>query len=70
MMSRLNAIEPSGGTAMRDSLLAGTGLVLKLNQALMQLGEAEHWNFVHIIITDGQDTSSKASLEDTAAAML
>jgi hypothetical protein len=69
IMARLNAITPEGGTAMRDSLLTGITLILKLNQALMQIGEAENWHFVHIIITDGQDTGSKATLEDTAATM-
>jgi Mg-chelatase subunit ChlD len=69
VMARLNAITPSGGTAMRDSLLTGVTLILKVNEALMQIGEAENWHFVHIIITDGQDTESKASLEDTAAMM-
>lgn len=69
VMPRLNAITPSGGTAMRDSLLAGIGLILKLNSALGQIGEAERWNFVHILITDGEDTESKRSLEETARAM-
>lgn len=68
-MSRLNAITPNGGTAMRDSLLAGISLILKLNDALMQIGEEERWNFVHILITDGQDTGSEASLEEAAKAM-
>ena len=68
ILPRLNQAVPSGGTAMRDSMLAGIGLILKLNSALGQLGVSTMCNFVHIVITDGQDTSSKASLEDTAAA--
>jgi Mg-chelatase subunit ChlD len=54
---------------MRDSLMAGTSLILKLNQGLMLAGQAETWNFVHILITDGEDTGSKASLEQAAAVM-
>jgi len=69
VMPRLNAITPGGGTAMRDSLIAGVGLILKLNSALGELGEAERWNFVHILITDGQDSESKSTLEDAAKVM-
>lgn len=70
VLSRLDCIEPDGSTVMRDSLLAGTLLILKLGQALTQIGEADRWNFVHILITDGMDTDSKATLAETAAAML
>jgi len=69
VMARLNSITPSGGTVMRDALLAGVSLILNLNSALMQIGEAERWNFVHILITDGQDSGSKSTLEDAAGAM-
>ena len=69
ILAGLNGITPDGGTAMRDSMLLGIGLILKLNEALGQLGVAQIWNFVHILITDGQDTSSKASIEDTAKAL-
>jgi len=51
---------------MRDSLLVGVGLILKLNSALGELGEAERWNFVYILITDGEDSESKSILEDAA----
>ena len=69
ILARLNAIEPDGGTALRDSMLGGIGMILKLNQILGQLGAGQCWNFVHIVITDGQDTSSKATLRDTAQAL-
>jgi Mg-chelatase subunit ChlD len=70
LLAKLQAIVPNGRTAMRDSLLAGISLILKLNTALQELSLAETWNFVHIVITDGQDTASRASLQDTAKAML
>jgi hypothetical protein len=69
LLAKLQAITPDGRTAMRDSLLAGISLILKLNTALQELRVAETWNFVHIVITDGQDTASRASLQDTAKAM-
>jgi hypothetical protein len=68
-MASLDSISPDGGTAMRDSLLTGIGMILNLNAALMQIGRADDWHFMHILITDGQDTSSSASLEDAAERM-
>ena len=41
VLRSLNCIEPSGGTAMRNSLMAGTMLILKLGQTLAQIGEAD-----------------------------
>lgn len=69
LMASLDSISPDGGTAMRDSLLTGIGMILNLNAALMQIGRADDWHFMHILITDGQDTSSSASLEDAAERM-
>ena len=65
LLSSLSKIQPSGNTAMRDSLLMGISLILKLNTALAQLGMHENWHFLHILITDGEDTSSKATLAQT-----
>lgn len=49
----LRKISPNGGTAMRDSLIQGSQLMLKLNQYLKQVGTDSHFNFVHVILTDG-----------------
>lgn len=38
--------------------------MLQLNTLVHKLGMGGLWNFVHIVITDGQDTSSKASLKE------
>jgi len=61
----LNNITPDGGTSMRDSLLYGCNLMIKLNALLHQVGTANHWNFVHVILTDGADAGSKASFVHT-----
>jgi hypothetical protein len=58
----LKRISPDGGTAMRDSLIEGCKLMLKLNQVLKEMDSDSHWNFVHVILTDGADCSSKNSL--------
>jgi len=49
----LRKIKPNGGTAMRDSLIRGNQLMLKLNQGLKEMGTDSHFNFVHVILTDG-----------------
>jgi len=36
---------------------------------LAKLGTAKEWNFVHVVVTDGFDTASKSSLEETCALM-
>ncbi|CAG9315790.1 unnamed protein product [Blepharisma stoltei] len=61
---KLSRLSPSGGTALRDSVETGLGLILRLNAELNKLGTGEVWNFLHIVITDGEDTSSETSLEE------
>ena len=55
---------------MRDSLIEGCKLMLKLHNALKQMGTADHYNFVHVVLTDGIDENSKSSLEDAIKIML
>jgi hypothetical protein len=65
----LNKIEPTGGTAFRDALMGGCNMLIKLHQVLQQTGQAENWNLVHVILTDGDDAGSKTSLMDAAQVM-
>jgi uncharacterized protein YegL len=62
--SRLARISPNGETALRDSVKAGIGLIMKLNLTLDKLNCAGAWSFVHIVITDGVDTVSKTSPQE------
>jgi len=66
----LRKINPNGGTAMRDSLIQGCQLMLKLNQTLKETGTDSAWNFVHVVLTDGADCNSKNSLEEALKIML
>mmetsp|Transcript_10567 Transcript_10567/g.20347 ORF Transcript_10567/g.20347 Transcript_10567/m.20347 type:complete len:254 (+) Transcript_10567:1241-2002(+) len=66
----LEKISPQGNTAMRDSILLGVMSILRANQQLQKQGCANQVDFVHIVITDGEDTASSASLEDTMGMML
>jgi hypothetical protein len=58
----LNKIEPSGGTAFRDSLIGGCTLLMKLYQVLDKAGQSQTWNLVQVILTDGDDQHSKTDL--------
>lgn len=70
LMYKLDRIAPSGQTAMRDSMKVGIAMILQLNQLLGRIGVAQVWNFLHIVITDGQDTQSSTSLEDLCGLMM
>jgi len=47
---------------MRDSLIQGCELMLKLNQALRDTGTDGNWDFVHVLLTDGIDEHSTNSI--------
>lgn len=49
------------GTAVRDAIITSISLILNLNNKLMQSGGARNWNFLNIVISDGEDNSSKHS---------
>jgi len=65
----LNSIEPSGGTAFRDSLIGGCNLLMKLYQVLEETGQSQTWNLVQVILTDGDDLDSKTDLMKAVQAM-
>ena len=50
---------------MRDALLYGNNLMLQLHDLIEKDCDADRWSFVHILITDGHDTDSNASFEQT-----
>ena len=65
----MRRINPTNGTSMRDSLVKGCQLMLKLYKVLQGTGHSDNWNFVHVILTDGLDNNSDNSLEDAAMMM-
>ena len=65
----MRRINPTNGTAFRDSLIKGNQLMLKLYQALQEAENSDKWNFVHVILTDGADCASDSSLENAAQIM-
>jgi len=54
---------------MLDSVASGIGLILELNEALESIDMNETWNFVHIVLTDGDDNKSKLKIEEACNLM-
>lgn len=50
---------------MRDALLYGNDLMMRLHDVLEKDRTANNWFFMHILITDGHDTDSRASYQET-----
>lgn len=65
----LKGIYPSGGTNLRDAIAFSTKLILEMNQISQKLS-TERWTFVHIVLTDGEDSGSETSVEDLAKMFL
>lgn len=63
--AKLRRIQPNGLTAMRDAVVQGTSLMLDLFKVINDQRMAENWNFVHVILTDGSDNSSKVNMQQT-----
>lgn len=70
VLQALDALQPWGDTAMLSSMLACLSRILRLNAALSQVGLASQFNFLHIVITDGVDNQSRASLEQVGSVMM
>ena len=60
--AKLRAISPNGSTAMRDAVVQGTSLMLDLFKVINYQQLAGACNFVHVILTDGGDNSSKVNV--------
>jgi len=50
LVSKMRRVSPTGSTAMRDSLMQGISMMLKLYQVLAELETANVWNFVHVCL--------------------
>ena len=60
IIKRIAQIEPKGLTALRDAVIVGILHMLKVKSILVKLGTLKH-KFVHIVLTDGDDTASENS---------
>lgn len=54
---------------MRDALLYGNSLMMQLHDLLEKDSTANNWCFMHILITDGHDTDSNTSYQQTVQAL-
>ena len=60
-LEKLYELNPGGGTALRDSILAGLQIVSKIDQEHKRLRLKDDYNIIHIVMTDGKDQNSKTS---------
>ena len=58
-MDEINRFSPNGGTAMRDAIALGVLKMISLQSLFVKAKLFGHFQFVHVILTDGEDTSSK-----------
>ena len=61
LFTKLNDLNPKGGTALRDSIIVGLKIVYKVCEDLSNNSSSDEYNIIHIVITDGKDTNSKTS---------
>lgn len=64
LLANLKATRPSASTSLYDAVFVGIKRLLELYSLLSKLQTNSIWNFVHIIVTDGEDTSSKTQMKD------
>ena len=57
-MRKLERTQCGNQTALRDAIALGITRMLKLKQHLTRLNAFDH-NFIHIVLTDGEDNQSK-----------
>jgi hypothetical protein len=70
ILQALEQINPWGDTAMLSSMMACLSRILRLNGALSQIGLQNSFNFLHIVITDGVDNESRASIEQVGSVLM
>ncbi len=58
-LTKLLTTRPNGMTALRDAIALGILRLIKLKAVLAQIGGLQNRQFVNIVLTDGEDTSSK-----------
>ena len=58
-MDEIQKFSPNNGTAMRDAIALGVLKMIALQGAFVEAGLFGHFQFVHVILTDGQDNESK-----------
>jgi hypothetical protein len=58
-MDEINKFSPNGGTAMRDAIAMGVIKMIALQSLFVRANLFGHFQFVHVILTDGEDNSSQ-----------
>ena len=70
LLAQLRATIPNGTTSLYDAIFVGIKRLLELYAILTKFQTSSIWNFVHIIVTDGEDTNSKNELKELLGMMM
>jgi len=62
-------MDANGSTALYDAINTGMQLMLKLYATLHKLDRADEYQFINIILTDGDENASKTTMEELVAKM-
>ena len=60
-MAQINKFSPNGYTAMRDAISLGVVKMIALQSLFVKASMFGIYQFVHFILTDGEDNQSKVS---------
>ena len=58
-MDEIQKFNPNNGTAMRDAIALGVLKMIALQAKFVEAGMFGHFQFVHVILTDGEDNQSQ-----------
>jgi len=64
IIAKLKKVKCEKSTMLRDGICIGISHLLKLKAVLMRLKAFADYKFVHIVLTDGEDTGSKTTVQE------
>jgi hypothetical protein len=66
----LKSMSPNGSTVLRDAVIEGSVLMLKLFQLIANTRLVDEFHFVMIVLTDGEDAGSKRSMAQVLQSLM
>lgn len=66
----LKSMSPNGSTVLRDAVIEGSVLMLKLFQLIANTRLVDEFHFVMIVLTDGEDAGSQRSMAQVLQSLM